>query len=246
MKWLISLMVLVLSWNALAAEVLVVGDSHNVGFFGDALYQGLQDQLGLSVRSVGLAGASGTTYAADKEALRTLKAGFANRQRGQRVVTPAGTPVTVPKLSDLIAEEKPRLVVVELGDNFAGYKSKVPDSFVAKQVEMVLKEIEKKSPAPRCFWITPVWTDQEGTGLYKKTNTRLSEVNKLIKKAAGTRCTVIDSTQDLGLVKTDLPVLSDGIHFGKQSGTKWGKAAAQRISDLLRATKAAPTQSGAQ
>lgn len=217
-----------------AAEILVVGDSHNVGPFGDALYKTLGDEMAVEVRSVGLAGASGTTFSSDKEKQRTLRSGYAHRRKGENVVIRHGKPVTVPKLSDLIKEEDPKVVVVELGDNFAGYASTVSDGSIRNQVDLVLKQIESKSPAPRCFWVTPIWTSREGTGAYKKTNARLYKVNKLIKDAAGTRCTVLDSTQDLGLKKDEIKVLSDGIHFGLDSGRKWGKAAGRTIAESLR------------
>lgn len=232
-----------LSSASLAAEVLVVGDSHNVGPFGEALYKTLGEELDLNIRSIGLAGASGTTYSADKEKQRTLRAGYANRKPGTNQVVAHGTPMTVPKLSELIKEEKPKIVVVELGDNFAGYASPVSDAYVKKQVQVVLQQIESSSPAPRCFWVTPIWTDREGTGLYKKTNERLLQVNRLIKEAAGNRCQVLDSTKDLGLKKEEIKVLSDGIHFGKESGKKWGQAAGVKIASVLRGSPSGSVKS---
>lgn len=233
--------------GAFAAEILVVGDSHNVGPFGEALYQELTNETDTEVRSVGLAGASGTTYSSNVEKQRTLRAGYANRTKKEQKLVKHGTAVTVPTLSELIEQEQPKIVVVELGDNFAGYSFAVTDAYVKNQVQAVLKQVEMKSPAPKCFWITPIWTDKEGTGLYKKTNERLYQVNKLIKEAAGSRCTVLDSTKDLGLKKEEINVLNDGIHFGPVSGKKWGKAAARTISQKLRAApENAPSQSGVQ
>ena len=238
---------LTLNSGALAAEVLIVGDSHNVGSFGEALYQELKNEMDMEVRSVGLAGASGTTYSSNVEKQRTLRAGYANRSKKEQKVIPHGAAVTVPTLSDLIKEEQPQIVVIELGDNFAGYSSAVTDVYVKNQVQSVLKQFDMKSPAPKCFWITPIWTDKEGIGPYKKTNERLYQVNKLIKEAAGSRCTVLDSTKDLGLKKEEINVLNDGIHFGPVSGKRWGKAAARTISQKLRAAPGkAPSQSGVQ
>lgn len=130
-------------------------------------------------------------------------------------------------------QTNPQRIIIELGDNFADYKNpKFNESVTKKEVVLMVNALDKYSPHSTCYWITPTRTDKPATGAYKKTNERLKQVITAIKKYASTRCTDIDSTQDIGLSQNDLSTVADGIHFNSTNGRKWANAVAKKIFAL--------------
>lgn len=239
MKLSTLLFISVISLNSWGAKVLQIGDSHTVGAFGDQLYKSLSTNSHVTTaRSIGLASASGSHYSAESPAKRTLNYGYIDRPL-MKSSTPKGT---VDKLSSLLTKTKPDVLIVELGDNFAGYReSKNNDIFAKNEVQKILNQISLSNSKPNeCFWVGPTWTDWvDDNGLpvdkrknargtfYKKSTLRAQQIARLIKKEIDGKCTFIDSMKimDKSEVKT-----ADGIHCNKTSGTLWGQRVYEEIT----------------
>lgn len=221
---------------ALATETIIIGDSHVVGSFGESLHNALMDETAKNVRSIGLSGASASTFTAHNPRHRTLEFGFIDRTNKSKIVKPTGQPATVPQLGELLKKAQPSLLIIELGDKLAEYQNTKMDSdaVVTQEVESMMETLKQVDDKLACYWVTPTWTDKSGSLPYRKTNERLAQVIKLIKKSAEPRCTVIDSMNDLGLNSGNIKTLSDGIHYDRANGRIWGKAAAARIIALER------------
>lgn len=231
---LILLGALFLTNPVFAAETLIIGDSHVVGSFGEHLHKLMLQETKADVRTVGLAGATATSFTSTNAKQRTLSYGYADRKNQQEVLKKSGHAATAPELSVLLKESRPSRVIVELGDNFAHYQgaTKASDAMVEKQVQSILTTLHREAPSAQCIWVTPTWTDKSGKNTYAKSNERLKQVIHLIKKTAEPKCQVIDSTQDLGLTPDNLKTVNDGLHFDGANGKKWATAVAAQIMKL--------------
>ena len=245
MKYL-ALLLIFFSLPAFAnLETLIIGDSHVVGPFGENLHRVFREKTKENTRTIGLAGASPSNFVGKTVKQRTLSYGFADRTNENERLIKGGTAATLPELGPLLEKTQPNRVVIELGDNFADYKnpSANSDAAAAKQVQLILKELENQNIKAPCYWVTPTWTDKSGSRPYLKTNERLLKVISIIKKTASPRCTVIDSAEGIGLKKSDLQTGGDGLHFNGTSGKKWAEAAAAKIFEIenARSLEKAPT-----
>lgn len=239
MKLSTLLIISAISINSWAAKVLQIGDSHTVGAFGDQLYKSLASNTHVtSARSIGLASASGSHYSAESAAKRTLGYGFIDRPY-MKSSTSKGT---VDKLSTLLTTTKPDVLIVELGDNFAGYREpQKSDAFAKNEIQKILNQIAVSNSKPNeCYWVGPTWTDWvDDNGLpvdkrkndhgtfYKKSTLRAQQIANLIKKEIDGKCTFIDSMKvmEKSEVKT-----ADGIHCNQASGTLWGQRVYEEIT----------------
>jgi lysophospholipase L1-like esterase len=150
-------------------KVLVIGDSHTVGAFGEALVQELRAG-GAEASRFGIVGATPRTYLTEKSEGRTL-------------------------LSDLLRERNPDTVIVALGENMIDYRGgQVNRAALEKGIEPMLAAL--KMAGKKCTWVLPTWTDQEKRPPYQKSNDLLKRANALMKDIIGSRCqpSAIDST----------------------------------------------------
>lgn len=239
MKISTLIMISMFSINSWAVKVLQIGDSHTVGAFGDQLYKSLASNTHVtSARSIGLASASGSHYSAESAAKRTLGYGFIDRPY-MKSSTSKGT---VDKLSTLLSNTKPDVLIVELADNFAGYReTQKSDVFAKNEIQKILNQITNSNSKPNeCFWVGPTWTDwvddnglpidkrKNGHGtFYKKSTLRAQQIANLIKKEIDGKCTFIDSMK---IIEKSEIKTADGIHCNQTSGSLWGQRVYEEIN----------------
>ncbi|WP_291516599.1 SGNH/GDSL hydrolase family protein [Bdellovibrio sp. ArHS] len=234
MKYIASALIFCLFSEASFANTLIIGDSHVVGPFGENLHKYFNEVAQENVRTVGLAGGTARSFTDSSAAKRTLSYGFADRQNDRQKIIPGGTKATAPLLSALLDETKPQRLIVELGDNFADYKSPTPqsDKAVVAQVKQITETLTKGKFSGSCYWVTPTWTDKVGSKPYYKSNERLARVISIIKTEVEPRCRVIDSTRDIGVTEKDIRTTADGLHFDAKNGAKWARGVANRIREI--------------
>ena len=237
--WFTLLFVIWMSVSAKAAKVLQIGDSHTVGAFGAQLYTSMTQHRNVtSARSIGLASASGIQYSSTDEAKRTLNYGYIDRPVMKTPVAKG----SAPQLSTLLSSEKPDILIVELADNFAGYREGVNHTDeVQRHVQKILNQIKiSKAQPSECFWVGPTWTDwvdenglstdrrKNGAGTYyKKSNMRAKQVAAAIQKELGGLCTFVDSMKVMTLSEI---TTADGIHCNQASGSLWGQRIFEEIA----------------
>ncbi|KYG60806.1 hypothetical protein AZI85_12520 [Bdellovibrio bacteriovorus] len=214
-----------------------------VGPFGEHLHKYFNEVAQENVRTVGLAGGTARSFTDPSEAKRTLSFGFADRKNEKQKTVSGGTKATAPLLSDLLEEEKPQRVIIELGDNFADYKTPnaQSDKTVIAQVKQITETLNKNKFNGKCYWVTPTWTDKANSKPYFKSNMRLTRVIEIIRSEAAPRCQVIDSTTEIGIGENDIKTTSDGLHFDSKNGAKWARGVADRIREI----EASTSKSGA-
>ena len=127
-------------------RVLVIGDSHTAGLYGDELDRQLRSR-GAQVHTVGSSGASASNFING----RGTTVGYADHgMDGRTQKTPSHA---TPKLEELISQDKPDVIVVNLGANFrdageAGIESQVRSlGEVAKRHNIPIKWVGPPKPA---------------------------------------------------------------------------------------------------
>lgn len=189
--------------------ILVIGDSHMV-YMGSPLHEALEQQ-GATVNTYGMCGAMATDWLTRS----TTQCSAERHANGPAMLKNSTSQGWL--LSDLIAKNNPNLVVVELGDNMAGYGTlpALPRDFIADQVKEFLAPLKARNLP--CIWIGPPWGNE--TTLYHKTNTRLKELSQFLSQAVAP-CTYIDTT---AFVQPGQWATLDGEHLSQSAYHQWSQ-----------------------
>jgi len=201
-------------------SILIIGDSHlTVPYYLiDSLHMGLERQ-GAQVHTIGVCGANPGDW------LKPVKGtcGAAERRGDAAVqVLDVNTPAT--PIDQLLAQDKPDLVVIVMGDTMAGYQQATfPKTWAWQQVTALTQTVAKANTA--CVWIGPAWGTEGGK--YQKTFARAKQVSAFLSSNVAP-CQYIDS---LTLSKPGEWATTDGQHFTKSGYEAWGKALTQQLAE---------------
>jgi hypothetical protein len=187
--------------------ILAVGDSHMV-YMASPLHEALA-QEGAVVNAYGMCGA----MPGDWLTRTTTQCSAERHDTGPAIQKNQSTPSWL--LTDLIAKDHPNLVVIELGDNMAGYGTlqTLPRDFIADQVNQFLAPIKARNLP--CLWIGPPWGND--TQAYHKTTTRLKELSQFLSQVVAP-CAYIDTSSFAQ--PGEWPTL-DGEHLTQPAYHKW-------------------------
>ena len=162
--------------------ILVIGDSQMMGMLST-----LQDQLldaGATVHSYAVCGST----AEDWTMPSTASCGTLERQgRTPAVLNMKAGPTW--NLSNLIAQDRPNLIVVELGDAMAGYGGHLELGWVHDQISGLTAKIAASRAS--CVWVGPPWGEDKGS--YRKTVAQVQGMSQLLSQSVAP-CHYIDST----------------------------------------------------
>lgn len=123
-------------------RVLVIGDSHTAGHYGDELDRQLRSR-GAQVHTVGSSGASASNFING----RGTTVGYADHGMDGR--THKTTRHAIPRLEELINQDRPDVIVVNLGANFRGASA----AGIQSQVQS-LGEVARRHNIP-IKWVGP-------------------------------------------------------------------------------------------
>ncbi len=179
-------------------KVLMIGDSHTVGAFGTELDSKLRN-TGAQVATYGASGSSASQWANGG----TTSSGWVARgANGQVEQPPWNQPHQIPKLEELIAKEKPGVIIVNLGANFRGGD---PTSQVRS-----LGEIAKRHGI-KLIWVGPPKTREDSSN-----DSSIKAFDQKMAAAMAPYGTYIASDPF-----TPTYSGSDGLHYGTEAGKKW-------------------------
>jgi len=192
-------------------RVLEIGDSHTVGAFGKELDAKLRS-TGAQVSTYASAGATASTFVNGK----STKYGYWQKETGgQERTVGYGQSAQTPRLDDLIAKEKPQVIVVNLGANFRGGHPK-------SEVDQ-LGQVAQKHGIP-IVWVGPPKTAKDSadpSSLVKFDREMASAVAPYGKYISSNRHTPKYSG-------------GDGIHYSGSQGTQLSKQWANGVfTDIL-------------
>ncbi|AHC32914.1 cell division protein FtsQ [Pseudomonas fluorescens] len=201
--------------------MLVLGESHMS--FPDSLLNPLQDNLtkqGAVVHSIGACGAGAADWVVPKK----VECGGERMPTGKAVIYGKNAMSTTP-IKDLIAKDKPDVVVLIIGDTMGSYTNPVfPKAWAWKSVTSLTKAITETGT--KCVWVGPPW-GKVGSQ-YKKDDTRTKLMSSFLASNVAP-CTYIDS---LTFSKPGEWITTDGQHFTIDGYQKWAKAIGTALGDL--------------
>ncbi|MCW2099163.1 SGNH/GDSL hydrolase family protein [Pseudomonas sp. FSL R10-1350] len=203
--------------------ILMIGDSHlaTPGYLITSLHEDLVAQ-GAKVHTLGICGSNAGDWL---KASPAGQCGAAERKDGGKVVVLSDKTATTP-ISELIAADKPDLVLVVLGDTMAGYdKPQFPKTWAWQQTTDLAKAIA--ATGKRCVWVGPNWGSVGAQ--YKKTPERVKQVSGFLA-ANVAPCDYIDS------LKFSVPgqkewATVDGQHMTAPGYKLWGDAIDKALLD---------------
>ncbi|KQB53421.1 cell division protein FtsQ, partial [Pseudomonas endophytica] len=154
--------------------ILMIGDSHlaTPGYLITSLHEDLVAQ-GAKVHTLGVCGSNAGDWL---KASPAGQCGAAERRDSGKVVVLSDKTATKP-ISELIAADKPDLVLVVLGDTMAGYdKPDFPKTWAWQQTKALTAAIA--ATGTRCVWVGP--NRGSDGGKYKKTVGRAEVVSSFL------------------------------------------------------------------
>lgn len=208
--------------------VLIVGDSHiaSKDFLLSSLHDALLNQ-GAIVHSYGVCGSQPHDWVAQTE----LPCGRAERHNADEPIVDKSPKVKTWSLDQLIEQHHPDLLVVELGDNMAGYGvlPALPREWISVETAQMLKPITAHHLP--CIWVGPPWGSEGGPS--NKTFARVQELSDYLANAVYP-CRYVDS---LRFSQPGQWATYDGEHLTPDSYKLWGDDianAAVRLSAGMR------------
>ncbi|MDB4994671.1 MAG: hypothetical protein JWM74_2103 [Myxococcaceae bacterium] len=195
--------------------ILVIGDSHTYGAFGQRLHERLAAIGGHAVISEAAGGATTETYLEERpEAL----VGYRVREsaRDERVPRALVDRLRSPmdSLDVLLARHEPEIVVVALGTNR-------PRAPVGESCDTFMQRLVHDAPARHVFWIGPAAIGRDRSAAV------VASLRACVEKIAG--ATFIDSTT----FNASSPLPPDNPHFGPADARRWADTAFEQIGPRI-------------
>lgn len=200
--------------------ILVIGESHMS--LADHLSEPLDAKLtqqGAIVHSIGACGASAGDW------LITKKVDCGAEQRGTNTIQIKGRDASTTPIGELIAKDKPDLVVVVIGDTMASYdKPAFPKAWAWQSVTSLTKAIA--ATGTKCVWVGPPWG--KSGGMYQKNDARTQLMSQFLASNVAP-CTYVNS---LAFSKPGQWITTDGQHFTVAGYKSWGTAIGDALGKL--------------
>lgn len=208
--------------------VLIIGDSHMA--VKDFLLGSLPDALlnqGAIVHSYGVCGSQPHDWVAQTE----LSCGRAERHNADEPIVDKSPKVKTWSLEKLIKLHHPNLLIVELGDNMAGYGilPTLPKEWISFETMELLQPITAHHLP--CIWVGPPWGTEGGPS--NKTFARVHDLSDYLSTVVHP-CRYVDS---LRFSQPGEWATFDGEHLTPDSYRLWAAdiaAATFRLSAEMR------------
>lgn len=187
-------------------KVLMIGDSHTVGAFGQQLDKQLRS-AGAQVETYGASGSSANSWL---NGGTTNSGWLAKHQNGTTEQPPWNQAHQIPKLADLIAKNKPDVVVINLGANFRSNPAQ------ARQLAEVCKRA-----GTRVIWIGPPKTRQDSSD----GGAKLKQFDESMKQALSGLAEYVSSVDFTPNYEG-----GDGLHYSGGAATRWADGVAKKLT----------------
>jgi hypothetical protein len=220
---------------AAAETILVVGDSHTAGSFGQRLDGALRAEAGTRVATYGVCSASPQSYLSETE----HSCGYLFRDFGRKApakwlggrIRKSGTlQVTIvktPELAQLLADYSPTVAVIALGSN----------GLTGESVRKTLEAVHKSGAA--CVWIGPPDMRKPSSAsvdaIYAILRRQKVVETATLAQARADSCRLIDS-RAFSYLRYPAEA-GDGTHYGgplAPLGIRWGADAAAAVLAAFR------------
>lgn len=235
MRWLLLVLLAV---PASAENILVVGDSHTVGPFGQNLDDALRADAASRVSTFGVCSARPESYLSetahgcgwlfrgvDKKAPAKWLGGrvFKQKQKNAQGEEIQVDYVKTPELAQLLSDHSPDVVVIALGSNMP-----TTDAALDKTLDLVHRT------GASCFWVGPPDMRRPSRKAVDGVYRQLEDKGITTSADLKTACRLIDS-RDFAYLRYPKEG-GDGTHYNGELGgaaARWGKDAAAAIRKAL-------------
>ncbi|GAA4329417.1 SGNH/GDSL hydrolase family protein [Pigmentiphaga soli] len=200
--------------------ILIVGDSHlaTASYLIGSLHDDLLRQGAKAVHTIGVCGTTPGQWLAATPG----PCGGAERIGKAKAVVKTEGAATVP-ISDLIAADRPDLVVLVFGDTMAAYgQPDFPKTWAWQQTTSLVGAVA--AAGAKCAWVGPAWGTEGGQ--YGKSYARVQLMSKFLAVNVSP-CRYIDSLQ---FSKPGQWATVDGQHFRPAGYKAWGDAIAKALA----------------
>ena len=184
----------------LASTILIVGDSHTVGPFGQKLDELLRNE-GAQVATYASCGSIAKWW---YNGQRTTCGYFERDLAGKKT---EATKHATPLFPDLVKNVNPDHIIVALGTN---YVKNLNDDSVIADLTVMMNDI--RSSGADCFWILP--PDM------RQFRAEIPRLTRLVKAVAGVECRYLESASVTRYPESG----GDGIHYWSAEGTPLARA----------------------
>jgi len=127
-------------------------------------------------------------------------------------------------INNLIAQDHPNLILVELADTMAGYGAQMELPWIHQQINGLTGRIAATHIS--CVWVGPAWGQDSGP--YHKTVARVQEMSQLLSSSVAP-CAYIDSTT---FSRPGEWQTKDGGHLEPDAYRKWAMAITASVVKL--------------
>ena len=229
LKYWMVLLLITLSSPAFSKNILWIGDSHSVGFFGQTVRTELSKTDSLSF--VASCGANSDSYLQK----HTTDCGFTQFTLNPKTLIKTKAHST-PRLEALVKKEQPDELVIALGTNFLNM---TPDS-IEKSVMALLEKAKVSSTIKTCIWVGP-------PDALKAKSKQIQVIDQTLRNIlAKSNCKYISS-----LPLTQYPSKTEvhsrgeipdpmGIHYPQKEGQDWATKVVKEIKKITPPTSPAP------
>jgi hypothetical protein len=206
------------SASASADQVLILGDSHTVGPFGQSLDASFK-ALGYETEVGAVCGASASWWLGPHR--QNLSVCYYLHEYGVASQPQQGAPPAFPPTADQLLAIPPDIVIIALGSNPDGAAAAATGAAAEKLLALL-------PPSARCFWIGPPPMPD-----------RLTEISAVYDELpaafarASRSCKLIQTIHDK-MIRAEDAAKND--HFYGAPATYWGRKAAAAIIDGIRAS----------
>ncbi len=208
--------------------ILIIGDSHlaTPDYLIGSLQNELMSQGAKQVHTIGVCGSTPSEWLVATPGA----CGGAERKGKGKAVVLGKAAATVP-IAQLLAADKPDLVMLVFGDTMAGYtKPSFPKTWAWQQTTSLVKAIG--ASGTKCLWVGPAWGSEGGK--YGKSYARVELTSKFLASNTAP-CHYIDS---LAFSKPGQWATVDGQHFTAVGYQHWADAITKAVLTSLPALSA--------
>ena len=200
--------------------VLIIGDSHSYGPFGEVL-DSYYRKHGFEVSSYASCGSSPSNWMNNNQNFKTTNCGYWSKDPQNKETRVKSH--KIPSMTDLIAKTKPKITVISLGTNILASTSNIKHEL--KYVEQMIAKI--KEAGSDCIWIGP--PDLHKNPFKANLELGVSSIKATVEKYG---CHFLDSRNYTKYPKGN----SDGIHYGANDSKNWGTAVTSKLMSLSKDT----------
>ncbi len=186
--------------NDMSKKILVIGDSHTVGYFGEKLHSLLLKLPHTEIVTLAICGSNPIHW------LKGRKLDICDRERRGTDIDAPLPASFVPHLATILKEEKPHITIIAHGTNYVGYPPYSIHKYSLATINLIL--LNQSS----CFWVGP-------PDAYAIEQSLLEQTSQLIQDAGSGNCQFFNSLE----VTSYPPDLNDGVHYSLDLAHQWAK-----------------------